>query len=40
MERWKDSSSDGVMRFRWGLALWKEGEHPVFPDKINKVKEV
>lgn len=40
MDRWKDSTSEGMMRFRWGLALWKEGEHPVFPDKINKVKEV
>jgi uncharacterized protein YvpB len=38
LKRWKDSTSEGAKRFRWGLAVWKDGK--VYPDKINKVKEV
>lgn len=40
MKRWKDSTAEGVIRFRWGLALWKDDETPVYPNKISKVRSV
>lgn len=40
MKRWKDATTEGVIRFRWGLAVWKDDKAPIFPTKINKAKKV
>lgn len=38
MKRWKDQDSDRKVKFRWGLAVWKDN-HPIFPQRIYKVKK-
>lgn len=40
MRRWKDSTAEGVIHRRCGLALWKDDDSPTYPTKVSKAKNV
>lgn len=39
LKRWKDADNDD-MKYRWGLAVWRDNKHPVYPQKINEAKNI